>query len=979
ATTAEEADPWLQGDPWSDAAGNNHAGWWNSWREWWGSASWWTGSQVNEYADHWWTSSPANEGEVWVTIQRPRQPPLPHGLMRGAAGSDPATAQAPPSAPAPATPPARPPAVTMAPAQPTQPLAAAATELTVEATQVPPPPRPWAPTDGGSTSTWRPSDTQGPQPWGGFEHLETYVVALRRWSRRTGLPAEQQAGKVIDGLPVDMQERLLHYAEELDAPGGIEVLIDFLKRCRGDQDGDEAKESFRLALEDTEMRAGESYTQYVMRRDLQVKSAKRYGLELPEQVQVQQLRSGANLSEQNAINLLSITQGREDLESIKQGLKKMDVKKKSSQKKSRVYAVGHDEDEDDEEVFGSSEVYLELEEDLILDTEDALAFYEAIANQELDEDQAAAVLAAVLDEKRTKEGRPRKWAESRELKKAIARDRDFFDSKRAGGRAAPRPPAGKQRLSIARLKERTRCANCGQKGHWRKECTNPYKPKQIEQRPKKELGGKSLYVAADLLDEGDGTFLVGGPRIRELFRNVLIGESCDRGQVGHGRVLADQPLRGGPRSKSEEAILGTFILDIEGDEPEGMVDTAAGQALVGEKQLKVLQEKYYKKGWRIPVRKTDGNSSAKGIGGRSRVVGEAMVPVTSAGIRCLILFRVIAEDVPLLLPVRWMESLGAVVNLAEDKITLRFEGLDRTVKLTRQRSGHRTMALLDESLPGDFDIPEGARRDWPGLENDTFRVYRRSSSLKREGGSRKNSAPGTPRPTVTFSEPMDTSWERLPGSDLESEGSEQSSPPLQDGAASTRPTPPSPPQPTSRPHIGLQTSSLRKAWKRMTVKLMHVADVGQATKMIQEMRDEATGKMNALECPHPPWAHWESGNQHMRYVKCLRCSSMIWRRDLTHREKQAQQLKKVEREARRAARTKQLETPPWEPPKVEGRSKEGVKRAARATPAASSGSADTTVETSSSDLNQMMKAIQTNSEVVSQLALAIQQLVQKGT
>eukprot|EP00959_Pyramimonas_sp_CCMP1952_P348525 7301213-Pyramimonas_sp.AAC.1 len=62
----------------------------------------------------------------------------------------------------------------MAPAQPTQPLAAAAMELTVGTTQAPPPPRPWAPTDGGSTSTWRPSDTQGPQPWGGFEHLETY-------------------------------------------------------------------------------------------------------------------------------------------------------------------------------------------------------------------------------------------------------------------------------------------------------------------------------------------------------------------------------------------------------------------------------------------------------------------------------------------------------------------------------------------------------------------------------------------------------------------------------------------------------------------------------------------------------------------------------------------------------------------------------------------------------------------------------------
>eukprot|EP00959_Pyramimonas_sp_CCMP1952_P052829 1104715-Pyramimonas_sp.AAC.1 len=112
-----------------------------------------------------------------------------------------------------------------------------------------------------------------------------------------------------------------------------------------------------------------------------------------------------------------------------------------------------------------------------MDDEDVMSFYEAISAQEFDEDQACMVLAAVLDEKRQKEGRPRRWAESKELKAAIARDRGFFDSKRSGGRQAPRPGAGRQRLSISRLKERTRCANCGQKGHWRKECTNPYKPK----------------------------------------------------------------------------------------------------------------------------------------------------------------------------------------------------------------------------------------------------------------------------------------------------------------------------------------------------------------------------------------------------------------------------------------------------------------------------------------------------------------------
>eukprot|EP00959_Pyramimonas_sp_CCMP1952_P081059 1693595-Pyramimonas_sp.AAC.1 len=73
---------------------------------------------------------------------------------------------------------------------------------------------------------------------------------------------------------------------------------------------------------------------------------------------------------------MSITQGQEDLESIRRGLMKMDVRRKGSTKKQKVYAVDGDSEEDEQDV-----TYLELEEDLIMDDEDVMSFYEAISAQ----------------------------------------------------------------------------------------------------------------------------------------------------------------------------------------------------------------------------------------------------------------------------------------------------------------------------------------------------------------------------------------------------------------------------------------------------------------------------------------------------------------------------------------------------------------------------------------------------------------------
>ncbi|CAK0829781.1 unnamed protein product, partial [Prorocentrum cordatum] len=468
----------------------------------WSDASWWWWQTGRSYCD-WGSWAWEWKGLAWTVLNLPEQPPLLRWTGRAVAGegfgepplttpalaSAAAPADAPraegarPAARQPPAPRATPGTAAGVPPQPSATLgatwgAASSAEgprpaLEAEGAASPPPaPRQRYDSVGGAAAgaaDWKPNDTQGPLPWQGFERLDARMVHVRRWSRRTGLPPEQQAGKVIDGFLADLQERLLHCAVELDGIGGMEIMFGFLKRRRGDQDGDEAKGASRLALEDTEIRQGETLAQY------------------------------------------------EDLESVMRGLLKMGVRKKASVPKQRVYAVDSDDDVDEPDP-----IYYELEEDLIMDDEGALAVNEAIAAQKLDR---------------------------------------------------------RQRLSISRLNERTRCANCGQKGHWRKECTNPHKPKSEQEaapRPKRELGGGSLYVAAGTL--GGDDFMVGSIRTQELIANAL----------------------------DETTSMEVYAFGAHSEEPEGAVDTAAGQALVGQKQLTNLQEKCAKLGGAIPSREAKG-------------------------------------------------------------------------------------------------------------------------------------------------------------------------------------------------------------------------------------------------------------------------------------------------------------------------------------------------------------------------------------
>eukprot|EP00959_Pyramimonas_sp_CCMP1952_P202771 4240997-Pyramimonas_sp.AAC.1 len=63
-----------------------------------------------------------------------------------------------------------------------------------------------------------------------------------------------------------------------------------------------------------------------------------------------------------------------------------------------------------------------------------------------------------------------------------------------------------------------------------------------------------------------------------------------------------------------------------------LVDTAAGQALVGKEDLRIMKEAFAEKGFHIHVHLGEvPGMTASGIGGQARPIGKAWVPVSLAG------------------------------------------------------------------------------------------------------------------------------------------------------------------------------------------------------------------------------------------------------------------------------------------------------------------------------------------------------------
>ncbi|CAK0800210.1 unnamed protein product, partial [Prorocentrum cordatum] len=157
-----------------------------------------------------------------------------------------------------------------------------------------------------------------------------------------------------------------------------------------------------------------------------------------------------------------------------------------------------------------------------------------------------------------------------------------------------------------------------------------------------------------------------------------------------------------------EALAAATLQDMD---EYALVDTAAGQALIGTPDIDKLKAAFKKKGFEIHFVDTDEVPTANGVGGKVKPVGVAAVPVSLQ--HCgVVEFLVLPHPCPPLLPAKFLDFLKSVIDLRRNVMTIGEDGNRRDLDLLKLPSGHRAVSLIG-CKPSEFAISEDLASKFP--------------------------------------------------------------------------------------------------------------------------------------------------------------------------------------------------------------------------------------------------------------------------
>ena len=535
-----------------------------------------------------------------------------------------------------------------------------------------------APGEGWHDGGWRWSppakgDFSDPPAWPGWQYRRHWTQAVRRWNKSTDVPLYRRAEKVLRSLGWELQADFDHLAEsQLLEEAYLEHILSVIDSKAGVRDGDEKRKVYKAVLTETHRRKDESLAQYSLRRQRDFHRAAGYDMDLPPSLRAAMLREGAGLSDQNQQNLTALLGGRDtDPDHMAKALGMLDVRAD----KIIGFAI-----EDQTEEGPDSNLVNQAAEEVSAPEEEDLTDEEIIAeldSLDLNEDQICEVYAVL------NQGHPRRrrsWKENRVLKAETRKERAPFvkNDTQPGKGTALKGPAGEKKVDRDRLKRISRCRKCGKRGHWAAEC------------PDRAITG--FVYAPDAQGSGAAfSFLT-----RETLRDLVASLPTSLSQIG------DTAL--------------SFITLVGG---EAILDIGATQDLIGITAFQALTRRLADVGLR-PIRVEAQVAVPSGIGGKAPIDHVALIPVSPGGCVGVLQMVVLAADIPPLLSVGFLDFLGTIVNLPENKV--RFENFGVEIPMHKLPSGHRTIPLISwSSSETCFPVPEQLQKRY-GLSQDAFNL-----------------------------------------------------------------------------------------------------------------------------------------------------------------------------------------------------------------------------------------------------------------
>ena len=187
---------------------------------------------------------------------------------------------------------------------------------------------------------------------------------------------------------------------------------------------------------------------------------------------------------------------------------------------------------------------------------------------------------------------------------------------------------------------RSKCARCGQPGHWARECKN-----EPDERGRRRMTTQNMYMIGDTHDT-------------EIVENEESNVQNTTDFVLSNFAAADA-----------EVLIGLSV-----SPGFALVDTGAQHGVIGSKAYDQVVERLAVHGLKPRIVETL-KLQASGVGGTTSFQKSAQVPIAIAGASGLLTVHVIDQDIPLLLPVEFCKKLGMILNLPE--LQIRWKNINR--------------------------------------------------------------------------------------------------------------------------------------------------------------------------------------------------------------------------------------------------------------------------------------------------------------